>query len=178
MRPKHSTIILLQVIIFLFIVHEGCAKNKPFLYRRDGISFTLQTDWKVIANDSIGNTAYYFSAEKTADQATGLITVTWINKIEDPDKMIDIHQKSMKEANIYRSHGIEFTSIGPENFSGIKAKSCQYSTFVNEKKLDGQIYCFNTEQKTITIFFQTGTKDKRVNEKAFDLFKLTFNCRE
>ena len=123
MRQKQINTILLHVIIFLFISHEGFTKNKQFSYRRDGISFTLRPEWKVIANDSIGNTAYYFSAERSENQSTGLITVTWVNKIQEPDKMIEIHQKSMKEANIYRNPGIEFTAIETENLKFLKLRN-------------------------------------------------------
>ena len=166
------------IIIPLSLSNIALAKSKELPYMRDGISFSIAEDWKVIANDSIGDNAYYFSAERTGTKATGLITVTWVNKIEDPQKTIARHQQSMKSANIYRNPGIEFTSVYTDNFAGQKVESCRYITFVKEQKLDGIIYCFNASQKTITIFFQTGINDKKINEKAFELVRLTFNCRE
>lgn len=165
------------VAISLIFSNICLSKNKEIPYLRNGISFSIAGNWQVIANDSIGDNAYYFSAERTGTKATGLFTVDWINKVEDPEKTIILHQQSMKSANIYRNPGIEFTSISPDNFAGFKVKSCRYTTFVKEQKLEGVIYCFNTAQKTITIFFQTGLNDHKTNQKVFELIGQTFNCQ-
>jgi hypothetical protein len=170
--------ILVSIIILLIISNIASAKGKEISYMRDGISFSVPEDWKITANDSIGENAYYFSTERTGNKATGLITVTWINRIEKPEEIIAVHQRSMKSANIYRNPGIEFTAVNPDDFAGLKVLSCRYTTIVKEQKLDGIIYCFNASQKTITIFLQSGLNDKKINQKSFELFKLTFNCRE
>jgi hypothetical protein len=166
------------VIILLTVCNIAFSKNKETPYLRDGVSFSIPEDWKVIANDSIGDNAYYFSAERTGIKATGLITVTWVNKAEKPGKMIAIHQQSMKSANMYRNPGIEFSEVIPDNFAGLKVESCRYTTFVKGQKLDGMIYCFNSFKKTITIFFQSGMDDQKPNQKAFELIRQTFNCYE
>ncbi|NEW81799.1 MAG: hypothetical protein GZ094_05505 [Mariniphaga sp.] len=166
------------VAITLMICNIAIAKNKEVHYLRNGISFSIAGGWKTIANDSIGDNAYYFSAERTGTKATGLITVIWVNKTEDPEKTMALHQQTMKSANIYRNPGIEFSAVNPDTFAGMKVVSCRYTTVVKEQKLDGVIYCFNSSQKTVTIFLQTGLDDQKLNQKAFDLVKQTFNCRE
>ena len=178
MRDKVFIRYLSVLIISLAVSHVALSKSKDQPYLRDGISFSIEADWKITANDSIGDNAYYFTAERTGTHSTGLITVTWVNKNEDPEKMMVIHQRSMKSANIYRNPGIEFTLIKNDSLANIKVKSCHYVTLVKEQKLEGIIYCFNASQKTITIFFQTGLNDRKQNQKAFDLFRQTFNCRE
>lgn len=162
----------------LFICQSIFAKEKEFPFLRDGVSFSTEEGWKTTANDSIGDNAYYFSAERGGKEATGLITVTWINKIEDPEKIVAIHQKSMKSANIYRNPGIEFTAVENDNFAGLEVKCCHYITFVKELKIEGRIYSFNVAKKTITIFTQTGLKDRKLNQKGFDMLQRTFRCRE
>lgn len=178
MKSKVLIQIVLVVAILLIDNNISFAKGKEIPYMRNGISFSLAHDWKVIANDSIGNNAYYFSAEREEPKATGLITVTWLNEVKDPLETIIMHQKTMKISNIYRNPGIEFTAVIPDKFAGFKVKSCLYTTIVKEQKLEGVIYCFNSSQKTITVFFQTGFGDKKLNQKAFSLFKTTFNCRD
>jgi hypothetical protein len=164
--------------ISLTIWNTASSKNKEVPYLRDGISFSIADGWKAIANDSIGDNAYYFSAERTGLKATGLITVTWANKIESPEKTVAQHQQSMKSANMYRNPGIEFASINPDTFAGIKVISCRYSAIVKGQKIEGEIYCFNSSKKTIIIYFQTGLDDQKMNKKAFDLIRQTFNCRD
>ena len=166
------------VLIPLLIGQIAVAKDKNFAYLRDGISFSLSEGWKTIANDSIADKAYYFSAERTGTHSTGLITITWVNKIEDPAKMIAIHQQSMKSSNIFRNPGIEFSAIESVTFASLKVKSCHYITFVKDQKLEGLIYCFNSPNKTITIFLQSGLKDHKLNQKAFELLQSTFNSRD
>ena len=166
------------VVISLINCNIAYSKNKEVPYMRNGISFSIAEDWKVISNDSIGDNAYYFSAERTGPKATGLISVTWFNKVENPEMTILLHQQSMKSANMYRNPGIEFTAVIPGNFAGLKVASCRYTTIVKELKLEGIIYCFNSAKKTILIFFQTGLNDQKINEKAFELIRQTFNCRE
>lgn len=180
MKVKTIVRIFASIIISIVISTTLFAKGKDFNYLRDGISFSIPEGWKVIANDSIGDNAYYFSAERTGNEATGLITAVWINKVEEPKTTIALHQKTMKAANMYRNPGIEFTAVIPDNFAGLKVKvvSCRYSTIVKGLKLDGMIYCFNSAYKTISIFFQSGPDDQKLNQKAFDLVRQTFNCRE
>ena len=178
MKFKPFVPIFLSGLISLSVCNIAYPKDKEAPYMRNGVSFSIAEDWKVISNDSIGDNAYYFSAERTGPKATGLITVTWFNKVENPGKTIALHQQSMKSANIYRNPGIEFSDIIPDNFAGLKVESCRYTTVVKEQKLEGIIYCFNSSQKTITIFFQTGLNDQKINEKAFELIRQTFNCRD
>lgn len=170
--------LFLPITISLLISQIALAKDKELQYIRDRVSFSIEESWKITANDSIGDNAYYFSAERTGNRATGLITVTWINKVEDPGKLLEIHQKSMKSANIFRNPGIEFTAVENDIFAGFMAKRCNYITFVKEQKIEGKIYSFNSSQKSITIFFQTGIEDKKLNQKAFELVRQTFNCRD
>jgi hypothetical protein len=173
---------LITIFISGFISSSFCqnlmAKDKEYPFLRDGISLSIEDGWKITANDSIGENAFYISAERTGNKATGLISITWINKVEDPGKMVEMHQKSMKTANIYRNPGIEFTAVENDKFAGLEVKSCHYITFVKEQKLEGRIYSFNVSQKTITIFTQTGLEDRKINQKGFDLLQRTFRCRE
>ena len=178
MKLKTFIRIPLIIVTLSIIGNIAYSKGKEVPYLRNGISFSIADGWKVIANDSIGDNAYYFSAERTGTKATGLMTITWANKIETPANTIAQHQQSMKSANMYRNPGIEFAIVNPETFAGMEGVSCRYTTFVKERKLEGVIYCFNSSQKTVTVFFQTGIDDQKLNEKAFALIRLTFNCRD
>lgn len=173
---KKRLLLALFVLCLCYPIAYSKSKEKSIL--KDGISLSIAEGWKVISNDSIGNNAYYFSAEREGKKATGLITITWINKIEDPEKTMILIQKTMKSANIYRNQGIEFTAIGNENFELFKTKNCHYSAIVKEQKVEGYIFVFNASGKTISLFFQTGLDDRKINFKAFERLKQTFNCRE
>ncbi|MEI6140533.1 MAG: hypothetical protein WCP85_14795 [Mariniphaga sp.] len=178
MKVKFLFLIPIFIAILMGQQFQSFGKSKEVPYLRDGISFSIEEGWKIIANDSIGDQAYYFSAERTGSKATGLITVTWANKEEDPDKTITAQQKSMKGSNIYRNPGIEFSKTGPGKLGGRNVLRCEYATIVKEQKIEGTIHCFNCSRKTVIIFFQSGIDDQNINNKAFELFQKTFNCRE
>ena len=127
--------VLFCVSIVIFVQLNGFGKSKEVPYLRDGVSFSIAEGWKVIANDSIADGAYYFSAERTGTKTTGLITVTWANKEEDPDKAILAHQKSMKGSNIYRNPGIEFAMIVSDKLGGHDVRRCDYTT-IAKRDLD------------------------------------------
>jgi hypothetical protein len=177
---KYKTLIKMYFAIVISFVSGNIsqAKNKEFPYIKNGISFSLAEGWRVTANDSIGNNAWYFSAESKNPNSTGLITLTWINKVENPDETIALHQKTMRSSNIFRNPGIEFTSVTNNSFAGFKVRSCRYVTIVKQQKLEGVIYCFNSQKKTITIFFQSGLNHHKHYQKALELIKITFNCRD
>jgi hypothetical protein len=177
---KVKTFIPILMCVSFVIVNQlnGFGKSKEVPYLRDGVSFSIAEGWKMIANDSIGDQAYYFSAERTGARTTGLITVTWANKEEDPDKAILAHQKSMKSSNVFRNPGIEFSMTVSDKMGGHIVRRCEYTTLVKGLKLEGIIYCFNCSGKTILIFFQSGIDDHSKNQKGFGLFQKTFNCRE
>ncbi len=178
MKSKILFRIFLILAISLIDRNISVARGKETSFNRDGISFSIAKDWSIISNDSVGINAYYVSAERSGARSTGLLTVTWLNEVKSPLETIRMHQKTMKASNIYRNPGIEFTSVIPDKFAGYKCQSCLYTTIVKEQKLDGVIYCFTSAQKTITIFFQTGHGDIKINQKAFSLLKSTFNCRD
>ena len=178
MKVKTFIPILMCVSIVIVNHLNGLGKSKEVPYLRDGVSFSIAEGWKMIANDSIGDQAYYFSAERTGSKATGLMTVTWANKEEAPEKTIIAQQQSMKNSNIYRNPGIEFSMAVPDKLGSHNVLRCEYATIVKGQKLEGIIYCFNCSRKTVVIFLQSGIDDHNINNKAFELFQKTFNCRE
>ena len=178
MKVKTLIPLLICTAIVVQSQFQSFGKSKELPYLRDGISFSIAEGWKTIANDSIGNQAYYFSAERTGTNATGLITVTWANKGEDPNKTMTAQQENMRNSNLYRNPGIEFSMTVPDKLAGQNVLRCEYTTIVKGQKLEGTIYCLNCSRKTVIIFFQSGIDDHNKNQKGFDLFRKTYNCRE
>ncbi len=178
MKVKNLIPFLICATIVTQSQFQCFGKSKELPYLRDGISFSIAEGWKMIANDSIGNQAYYFSAERTGSKTTGLITVTWANKEEDLNKTIIAQQQNMKNSNIYRNPGIEFSMAVPDKLAGKNVLRCEYATIVKGQKLEGTIYCLNCSRKTVIIFFQSGLDDHNNNQKGFELFRKTYNCRE
>lgn len=168
---------ILFLVLFSSLSTTLCAKNTLFNYLKNGISFSLPDTWKIIADEPLAGKGYYFSAENAKKNGTGLYSLVMIKEEENPVKSILIQQKNMKEEAIYQESGIEFTTIEECNFGMMKANSIKYESVVKGTKVSGIIYCFNCSEKTFLIFFQSGLRDLKVNQKVFRLIELTFSCR-
>ena len=130
-----------------------------------------------IGDESLPDKGYYYSAESTRKNSTGLFNLVTINTEENPVKTLLIQQKNMKEEVLYKDSGIEFTTIENGRFGSMDAKTVNYESVVKGTKVSGTIYCFNCSEKTYLVFFQTGIKDQKINMKVFRMIELTFACR-
>jgi hypothetical protein len=169
----------IALVFFALILSfsNAYAKDKEFNYLKNGVSFTLPGDWRTISDESLPNKGYYYSAESTGKNATGLFTLVTINVEENPVKALLVQQKNMKDEAIYQDSGIQFTSIENCRFGSMDAQMVNYESIIKKVKVSGTIYCFNCSEKTYLIFFQTGIKGKKDNLKALKLLELTFACR-
>ena len=59
-------------------------QDKDFNYLKNGVSFTLPGDWKTISDEPLPDRGYYFSAESTGKNNTGLFNLVTINQMENP----------------------------------------------------------------------------------------------
>jgi hypothetical protein len=172
MNEKAAFVFLITLILF----QSAFGRKDDIHYLKNGISFSLSNKWKIVSDEPIPESGHYFSAERAGKNATGLFTLIRMDKEEDPSKIILLQQETLKNTNMYRNPGIEFTAIENSYFAGNECKKVQYVTIVKEQKLEGWIWCFNCSGRTIIVFFQTGIEDKKENLKGFDLIKQTFGC--
>jgi hypothetical protein len=169
--------IALFVCVFIVSLTQLSGKEKLFNYLKNGVSFSIPENWKTISDESLPDKGYYYSAESTDKNSTGLFNLVTINKLENPVKALFVQQKNMKDELIYQESGIEFTAIENGRFGSMEAKKVDYESVIKGTKVSGTIYCFNCSEKTYLLFFQTGIKDKKNNAKIFRMIELTFACR-
>jgi hypothetical protein len=169
--------IALFVCAFLLSFNPSYGKEKLFNYLKNGVSFSIPENWKTISDEALPDKGYYYSAESSVKNTTGLFNLVTINKVENPVKALFVQQKNMKDEVIYQESGIEFTAIENGRFGSMDAKKVDYESVIKGTKVSGTIYCFNCSEKTYLLFFQTGLKDKKNNAKVFRMIELTFACR-
>jgi hypothetical protein len=174
-RMKEKVAFYFLLIITTIFTAHGQKKENHYL--KEGISFSTLTTWQTVADEAIPDVGHYVSFERKGKGATGLFTVTWLNKEEEPSNALLAQMATMKNANIYRNPGIEFTTIEEDGFAGIQGRVVNYETIVKDEKLDGTIWAFNCSGRTIIVFYQTGMTDRKENEKGFQLLHQTFACR-
>lgn len=158
-------------------VARGKEKQKEFNYLRNGVSFSLPSSWRIIADETLPDKSTYFSAESTGKKTTGLFTLVSINDVQKPAKALLVNMQNMKESDLYKDSGIEFTAFEPARFGSMEGQKHHYESIVKGTKIAGTIYCFNCSDKTYLLFMQSGLHDRKNNLKAFDLIEITFACR-
>jgi hypothetical protein len=170
-------IFLSILFINTILTSIGYSQTSKKIVLDNKVSFSLPYEWKTITDEPIEELGWYFSAENVLEGATGLITITWINSVAETDKTILSMHENMKADNIYKEGGIEFTGLEPTTFAGTDATTSRYITFVKNTRIEGTILCFNCEEKTVTIIFQSGYSDLDKNRKTLELIKSTFVCK-
>ncbi len=167
----------ITLFIVLFGVNLVSSKEKEINYLKNGVSFTLPGNWQTISDESLPNRSSYYSAESNEKNTSGLFTLVIINSLENPLKALLVQQRNMKEEEIYKTNGIEFTAVENSRFGSMEARKVKYEAVVKGIKVLGTVFCFNCSEKTFLIFLQTGLKDQKKNTKTFQLIELTFACR-
>ncbi len=105
--------VALFVCFILITLNHLSAKDKLFNYLKNGVSFSIPEDWKTISDEPLPDKGYYYSAESSRKNTSGLFNLVTINKVENPVKALFVQQKNMKDEVIYQESGIEFTAIVP-----------------------------------------------------------------
>jgi len=171
---RNGKILLFALITFYSV---GYGKDQEFNYLKNGVSFTLPGSWRTLSDEELPGKGYYFSSESSGKNSSGLFNLVTINTMENPVKALLVQQTNMKEEPIYKDNGIEFTEIKEGRFGSMSTRTVTYEAVVKGIKISGTIHCFNCSEKTYLLFFQTGLKDQKINEKVFRMIELTFACR-
>ncbi len=169
----------IALLLFTLLISQmfSFGKDKTFNYFKNGVSFSIPGDWKTISDESLPDKGYYYSAESTSPNSTGLFSLVTIQVEENPVNTLLIQQRNMKAESIYQERGIEFTEIVSCRFGSMDARKVVYEAIVKGTKVFGTIYCFNCSEKTYLVFFQTGLKKQEKNSRVFSLIESTFACR-
>lgn len=158
------------------IIAFSCGSEKPSgSFLRDGVSFTYLSSWSITEQEDLDGAGYYLSIEKTGLEASGLLTLTWINKIIDSHEYLGMIQEEYKNQRLVND--LEFQSVRDNNFNGIQSISCDFK--FNTLGLDhrGVIYVFVNKENTYSIIKQEAVEDISKNKEGFDLIESTFKLK-
>lgn len=161
------------IIVFLIVIAFGCrgqALNGHF--SRDGVSFTYPSDWSITEQDDLDGAGYYLSIEKSGFDESGLVALTWINRVLNSWDYLEIIQEEYKNQELL--NGLEFQSAKDNSFNGIQSISCDFKFSTLGLKHSGVIYVFVIGEKTYSIIKQEAIEDISKNKNGFELIEGTF----
>jgi len=162
-----------RINVFLIVVASGCGSKAPggnFL--RDGVPFTYPSGWSITEQEDLDGAGYYLSVEKAGFDASGLITLTWINGVLDSRDYLEIIQEEYKNQKLF--NGLEFQSARDDSFNGIQSISCDFKFNIFGVKHRGVIYVFVRGENTYSIIKQEAIEDISNNKNGFELIEGSF----
>jgi hypothetical protein len=161
------------IIVFIIVVASGCGTQTPGgIFLRDGVSFTYPSGWSITEQEDLDGAGYYLSVEKSGFDASGLVTLTWINGTIDSWDYLEIIQEEFKNQKLL--NGLEFQSVRDDSFNGIQSISCDFKFNGFGLKHSGVIYVFVKGENTYSIIKQEAIEDISKNKNGFELIESTF----
>ena len=161
------------IIVALLVEIAGCANQKlRENFFKDGVSFTCPSDWSVTKQEDLDGTGYYLSVEKRGLNASGLLTITWINVVTDSHDYLETIQEEFKNQKLLND--LEFQSARDNSFNGIQSISSDFKFSTLGLKFRGVIHIFIKGENTYSIVKQEAIEDISKNKKGFKLIETTF----
>ena len=161
------------VFIALTILIVSCeSKSTGGDFTRDDVSFTYPEGWSITDSDSLDGAGFYLSLEKSGYDASGLLTITWINGMLDADDYLNIIKDEFKSQEVL--DGLDFEMAGEGAFNNKKSLSCEFNFETLGLKHRGIVHVFLEGNKTYSIIRQEALEDSVENKQGFDAIETSF----
>ena len=145
-------------------------------FSREGISFTCPEGWKITDAEDINGQGYNLSCEKDGWDASGLVTIVWVNGTLELDEFLNIHKKEFENNTILKYSNMHFENAVDTMFNSIDARAMPYTLSLAGVKHQGIIFCFYGNAKTIGVVKQGTLEDKTANKAGFTAIENSFTC--
>ena len=163
------------LISFLTItILMGCQESPETKFKKNGISFTCPTGWKITEEENLDNQGYYLSIEKDGINSSGLLTMSWVNDSLNLDELLEIFMDELKNNIIYNHSNLTFETPANNVFNTNKSLSVNFDVSIIGLKHEGIIHVFFGKDKTIAILKQEAIEDKKKNIGGFDIIEQSF----
>ena len=166
---KTSLTVLLAICLALLI---SCKPTPAVPYEHSGIAFTCPEGWE-ITSDKHEDNMHFVYMEKKGFNASGLITVSWIDGELEWEEYMDNTIESFEEQPMFKE--LEFCEPSDTVFNGYVALTINYTFNITTMPHTGKILILGDEEKTISIVMQEADEDTRKNKDGFAAFMESFS---
>lgn len=165
---------IISVILIVFVC--SCSSNKPGgTFLKDGVSFTYPSGWSITEEEEIDGGGYYLSVEKAGFEASGIVTITWINNIIDSHDYLQLLQEEYENQKMLKE--LEFQPAREAKFNGIQCIASELNFKTLGVAHRGIMYVFTSGEKSYSIIRQEAIEDISKNKDGFDLIESTFKIQ-
>lgn len=174
----HTNIFRMRIALFFLVslLFFSCKESPETKFEKDGISFTCPAGWKITDQEGFDEQGYYLAIQKDGINASGFISVTWVNGEIDLEEWMNIYKDELSNNFIYKNSNVSFGEPYPETFQDTDCLALDFTATILGMKHEGLIRVFYTEDKTVAILNQQAEEDKEKNEPGFEAFENSFRA--
>lgn len=164
----------LIIILCFFITLSSCQETPATKFEYDGVSLISPKGWAITDQENLDDEGYYLSIEKDGMDASGLLSISWINYEFDLNEWMSIYKDELTNNIIYEYADLTFGEQKEDVFNDINTISISFTANILGLKHDGVIHFFYEKDKTFAILRQEAHEDKTSNKDGFELIEQSF----
>jgi len=162
--------------VLIFFVLASCKETPEAKFENDSISVISPAGWKM-TQEEIGKDGFYLVIEKEGIDASGLLTISWVNGEIELGEWMSIYQKELKDNIVFRKSNLSFANPTDSKFNDNNTTSVSYTVSILGQKHEGTIYFFHAKDKTFAILKQQAIEDKTKNESGFEYIERSLKIK-
>jgi hypothetical protein len=171
MRFKHLLAPALLVCYLLI-----CSFRDPDKFNNGGVSFSIPAGWEITDQEDLDGAGYYLSCEKTGVNASGLVTVSWVNEERSLAEIAVAYADNLTENFVAKKADPKMSAQQKSTYNNIPAVKMGYTMKLMGTSFHGTIYCFHLCDKTITVLVQEADEDVKENKAGIHEIEGSFKC--
>lgn len=164
--------------LIILVVLISCQESPERKFEKDGITFVCPKGWKITEEQYIETGGYYLVVEKDGFNASGIVSISWINTEFDFNEWITIYKDELQDNIIYKNSDLTFGKTYPAEFNGVPATAIDFTANIVGLKHQGTILIFYESGKTFAVLKQQAVEDTINNEKGFETIENSFRVNK
>jgi hypothetical protein len=168
-----NIIVILSVLTFAF----SCREAPETKFDRDGISLICPKGWKITEQENIEDQGFYLSMERDGFDASGLVSVSWVNNELALEDWLDIYREELANNLIYKNSNLTFSDPYEAEYNGLPSQAMTFTVSIVGLKHEGIVHAFYGADKTIAVLRQEAIEDRADNKEGFASIESSFTVK-
>ncbi len=160
--------IIVSVIFLLITTISYGGGNTDKHFELQGVSFNYPDDWRITEQEKLEDNGYYLAVEKKGWNASGIVTLTWVEKGDEEVYLKGI-QKTLAKQPFFKK--VEFSPAHKTTFNKKPAIVSDFTASVLGMKHRGSVYILTSGEKTYALIKQEVIEDIEKNKAGFKLIE-------
>ncbi|MGB6083835.1 hypothetical protein [Moheibacter sp.] len=163
--------LIFSILSSVLLFAQSYSQNSEFSY--EGVSIKWENDWEMSEQDPMDGDGYYLALEKTGEDESGLVAITWINVDLEESAFLAIFQEQFY-SSFNNQAEINFSEFYETKFAEINALATDFEFDLFGLHHRGTIYTFRLNGKSFGILKQEATEDAAKNAAGFKKIENNF----